>query len=361
MWQVLAAFSIHGLFNYRPADNHELKQKAAALFVFGDSLFDIGNNQYLNTSARELSATYWPYGENFFHHPTGRFSDGRLVPDFIRQFAKLPIIPPYLQPGPHNFTDGTNFASADAGILPETNPGTVSLPLQLSYFKAVKKLLQQQLCDEEAKSLLGSAVYLISIGGNDYFSFYANYPYANESIQQEFVAIVISKLTIVLQEIYDLGGRKVAFQNAGPIGCLPSVKQAYNTELSDGCVEELESLIRLHNTALANVLKELESQKPGFKYSVFEYYDAIGDRMHNPAKYGFTDGSDACCGIGAYWGSGCGNETKGYELCSDPGNYVWFDGSHTTEKVNLQLAKLIWSGTPDVTGPYNVKQLFGHV
>lgn len=75
---------------------------------------------------------------------------------------------------------------------------------------------------------------------------------------------------------------------------------------------------------------------------------------------GFTDGSDACCGIGAYWGSGCG-KTEGYELCSNPGDYVWFDGAHTTERANLQLAELIWSGIPNVTGPYNVKQLFGPV
>ncbi|KAK9923820.1 hypothetical protein M0R45_032220 [Rubus argutus] len=351
----------HSPSTYKPANNHQLEHKAAALFVFGDSLFDTGNNQYLNTSERELSGTYWPYGETFFHHPTGRFSDGRIVPDFIRHFAKLPIIPPYLQPGPHNFTDGTNFASADAGILVETNPGTINLSLQLSYFKAVKRLLQQQLGDEEAKSLLKRAVYLISMGANDYVAFFSNYPSASESFQQEFVANVISKLTTVLKEIYNLGGRNFAFQNAGPAGCTPSLKQAYNTELSDGCIEALNSLIRLHNTALVNVLQELESQKPGFKYSIFEYYDAIGDRVHNPTKYGFTDGSDACCGIGAYFGSGCGNETKGYELCSNPGDYVWFDGAHTTERANLQLAELIWSGIPNVTGPYNVKQLFGLV
>lgn len=104
--------------------------------------------------------------------------------------------------------------------------------------------------------------------------------------------MIVHVLYIIGQEIYDLGGRKVAFQNAGPVGCLPSMKQAYNTALSDGCVEQIEGLIRLHNTALANVLKQLESQKPGFKYSVFDYYDAIVDRMHNPAKYGRRDGSD---------------------------------------------------------------------
>ena len=53
-----------------------------ALFVFGDSLFDPGNDVYVKTT-QKLASLYWPYGETFFHHATGRFSDGRLVPDFI--------------------------------------------------------------------------------------------------------------------------------------------------------------------------------------------------------------------------------------------------------------------------------------
>ena len=62
---------------------HSLKpKKHVPLFVFGDSLFDPGNNIYLNSSHKEASA-FWPYGETFFKHPTGRLSDGRLVPDFI--------------------------------------------------------------------------------------------------------------------------------------------------------------------------------------------------------------------------------------------------------------------------------------
>lgn len=36
------------------------------------------------------------------------------------------MLPPYLQPSPKNFTDGASFASAGAGVLVETNPGTVS-------------------------------------------------------------------------------------------------------------------------------------------------------------------------------------------------------------------------------------------
>ena len=71
---LLDPISCHG--ESKPEGDHK------ALFIFGDSLFDAGNNQYLNGSV-EGGAISWPYGETFFKHPTGRLSDGRLVPDFI--------------------------------------------------------------------------------------------------------------------------------------------------------------------------------------------------------------------------------------------------------------------------------------
>lgn len=125
----------------------------AALFVFGDSVFDVGNNNYINTH-RAAQANVWPYGQTTFKFPTGRNSDGRLIPDFIgisksiypsylhnssfksiykilsgtifatnaAEYAWLPLIPPYLQPGNgvNQFTYGVNFASAGAGALVET-------------------------------------------------------------------------------------------------------------------------------------------------------------------------------------------------------------------------------------------------
>lgn len=52
-----------------------------AFFVFGDSLVDNGNNNYLLTSARADSP---PYGIDYpTHRPTGRFSNGFNIPDLI--------------------------------------------------------------------------------------------------------------------------------------------------------------------------------------------------------------------------------------------------------------------------------------
>ena len=58
---------------------------ARAFFVFGDSLVDNGNNNYLMTTARADSP---PYGIDFpTHRATGRFSNGKNIPDIISTYS----------------------------------------------------------------------------------------------------------------------------------------------------------------------------------------------------------------------------------------------------------------------------------
>lgn len=332
-----------------------------AFFVFGDSLFDAGNNKYLNRST-VLAAERWPYGETFFKRPTGRLSDGRLVPDFLAKFAKLPFLPPYLQPGTRKWINGVNFASAGAAVLDQNYTGTIDLRTQLSNFKKVKEFFRQKLGDPEANKLLHSAVYLLSIGGNDYFKIHQNNNTSDQSYRRKYVGTVIGNLTSVLQEIYVLGGRKIAFQNAGPLGCTPTMK--IDPTLGDSCAQEPCTLAQMHNAALSATLKKLSKRLPGFKYSIFDYYNSLLERINNPSKYGLKEGKSACCGSGPYRGSNCAggrNGTTSFELCSNPSEYIWFDGGHTTEATNRQLAQLMWSGPSNVTGPVNLKQLFKFV
>jgi hypothetical protein len=52
-----------------------------AAFVFGDSLVDAGNNNYLVTLSR---ANYPPNGIDFDgHQPTGRYTNGRTIVDIL--------------------------------------------------------------------------------------------------------------------------------------------------------------------------------------------------------------------------------------------------------------------------------------
>ncbi|CAI0475447.1 unnamed protein product [Linum tenue] len=60
---------------------------APCFFIFGDSLVDGGNNNFLNTAAK---VDYLPYGVDFPGGPTGRFSNGKTVADVITERLGLP-------------------------------------------------------------------------------------------------------------------------------------------------------------------------------------------------------------------------------------------------------------------------------
>ena len=65
----------------------------------------------------------------------------------------------------------------------------------------------------------------------------------------------------------------------------------------------------------------------------------------------------ACCGSGPYRGdSSCGFAT-GSEVCGNVSEYIFFDSIHPTEKLYKQIAELMWSGSHDVSWPYNLKEM----
>ncbi|KAJ0008429.1 hypothetical protein Pint_29344 [Pistacia integerrima] len=291
-------------FDHLQPNNH------VAFFIFGDSLFDAGMNNYINTTT-DYQANFWPYGETFFNYPTGRFSNGRLMPDFIAEYAKLPLIPTYLPYNNQLFVHGVNFASGGAGALVESHRGyVVDLETQLSYFNIVEKKLKQKLGDAEAKTLLSKSVYLFSVGGNDYlvlFNSNSTYKSVLQSYKskKEYVGMVIGNLTSTIKEIYKKGGRKFAFVNSVPLGCLPGVKILVPGN-SGSCLEAALEMARLHNKELHKALQELERQLEGFKYANHDLYSSLGERINNPSRYGFKEAT-ACCGIGP----GRGNYTCG--------------------------------------------------
>ncbi|KAL5786520.1 hypothetical protein ACOSQ2_008912 [Xanthoceras sorbifolium] len=339
------------------------KISTSAFFIFGDSTVDPGNNNYINTIP-ENQANYKPYGKNgFFQLPTGRFSDGRVIVDFIAEYAKLPLIPPFLEPSA-DYTNGANFASGGAGVLPGTNQGVViDLPTQLKNFEVVQKSLIEKLGEAEAQKVISEAVYFISIGSNDYIGGYLGNPKMQEDYHPEaYVRMVIGNLTQAIQVLYEKGGRKFGFLSLSPLGCLPALR-ALNPKASEegGCFEAASALALAHNNALKTVLTSLDHILKGFKYSNSNLYNWLDDRINHPSKYGFKEGKSACCGYGPYGGIfTCGGtkKVKEYHLCENADDYVWWDSFHPTEKINEQIAKGLWDGPPFSVGPYNFQRLF---
>lgn len=332
---------------------------SSSFFIFGDSSVDPGNNNFIDTIP-ENRANYKPYAQNgFFQAPTGRFSNGRIIVDFISEFANLPLIPPFLQPSA-DFVHGVNFASGGAGVLPETNQGLViDLKTQLAHFEEVRKSLIEKLGVAEGEKLISEAVYFISVGSNDYMGGYLGNPKMQELYPpQQFLHMVIGNLTQAIQELYSKGGKKFGFIGLSPLGCLPALR-ALNPE--GACLQQASELAFAHNDAFKSVLTSLQHVLKGFKYSNSEFYSWILDRIENPSKYGFKEGASACCGTGPFGGiftcGGTKNNTQ-YEVCNDADEYVFWDSFHPTDKIHEQFAKALWSGAPPTVGPYNLRDLF---
>nr|GMC84538.1 GDSL esterase/lipase 1-like [Ipomoea batatas] len=310
-----------------------LNKHHVALFVFGDSIFDAGNNNYINTT-NDFKANFRPYGETSFPNATGRFSDGRLIPDYIANFAKKPFVKPYLAIKKLNggFIDGVNFASAGAGSLDGTNAGLViSLKAQLGYFKKVSQQLKKEVGNEGSKQLLSNAVYMFNIGSNDYSNYVLNSTLLNAYTQNQYVDMVVGNMSTVFQEIYEEGGRKFVIVSVGAIGCVPAARAA-----------NFRQTVRR------------------FKYSYFDYFQSSIDAISNPSTYGFTEVKAACCGSGPFRGDPSCGRKRGmtfYELCPDVQNFLYFDFVHPTEKSNHLSATLMWDTSPYVT-PNNVKSFF---
>ncbi|WMV34830.1 hypothetical protein MTR67_028215 [Solanum verrucosum] len=340
---------------------HE-KPYQAALFVFGDSVFDPGNNNYINTTAH-FQANYLPYGESFFKPPTGRFSNGRLIPDFIAEYANLPLIPPYFEIGKKPFVHGVNFASGGSGCLAETARGfVIDLQTQLKYFQNVAQLMKKKVGETESKQILSNAVYIFSTANNDMFApLFANssFPYSDT----EYLQMIMGNLTSVLKGIYKEGGRKFVMLNLGPLGCLPLMR-ALNLQIgvtNGSCMEKATNLAKMFNLALPEMLKQLEKQLPGFKYTIFNFFKVLVDSIDNPTKYGLKISESACCGTGPFRGiHSCGGkrEVKEYKLCKNVEDYLFFDSAHPSELAYKKYTELLWNGTPDVVAPYNLKSFF---
>ncbi|XP_028201670.1 GDSL esterase/lipase 5-like [Glycine soja] len=332
-----------------------------AFFIFGDSSVDSGNNNYINTIP-ENKADYKPYGQNgFFQKPTGRFSDGRVIVDFIAEYAKLPQIPPFLQPNA-DYSNGVNFASGGAGVLAETNQGlAIDLQAQLSHFEEVRKSLSEKLGEKKTKELISEAIYFISIGSNDYMGYLGN-PKMQESYNTEqYVWMVIGNLIRAIQTLHEKGARKFGFLGLCPLGCLPALRALNPVANKSGCFEAASALALAHNNALKLFLPNLKPYLEGFMYSYSSFYNWLRDRIDNPTKYGFKDGVNACCGSGPYGGVfTCGGTKKveEFSLCDNVEYHVWWDSFHPTEKIHEQFAKEMWNGSPCSVRPYTLEDFF---
>ncbi|XP_073109191.1 GDSL esterase/lipase At1g28570-like [Elaeis guineensis] len=326
-----------------------------SIFSFGDSITDTGN--FLNYTNCGPEARL-PYGKTYFHHPTGRFSDGRIIIDFIAQAIGVPLVPPYLAgPGDHGFRRGANFAVGGATALENdyfrarglnVNWTEYSLGTQIEWFKQ----LLPSLCssDSECQGLFSSSLFFMGeIGGNDY-----NEPLIQGRTVDEirtFVPDVISVISSTLKVLIELGAKTLVVPGNFAIGCVPLYLMLFQSPASEyydpqtGCIKWLNEFSEYHNRLLLDELDKLRHLYPNATIIYADYYKALLSIYRSPREFGFEKPFDACCGGGGPNNSAVPCGDPGFTVCSDPSKYVSWDGLHLTEAAYREIALGLLQGS----------------
>ncbi|KAL3723670.1 hypothetical protein ACJRO7_035784 [Eucalyptus globulus] len=301
------------------------------VFLFGDSTFDMGTNDYITSRAR----TDFPYDGVDFPNSLarGRFSNGYnsademgILPNFTMQSSPIhnhelillmkqlgykqspPLFVALLQyPSnfPSNLLQGANFAPGGAGILNATGFQTYSF----------------------AKS-----IFFISIGSNDIFDHY----HYNESAA-----------------LYNLGGRRFRILSVPPIGCCLS----RTTASRSGCLTELNDYIQSFYLTISGSLHDLSSQLQGMMYLLGDAHTMTSTLMDDPLVVGIENIEEACCGNGTPNAEHPCYIVYGPNLCPNHGTYLFWDMFHPTQYAAQKAAVTLIAGGLSFVALVNLSQL----
>ncbi|WJX47473.1 hypothetical protein P8452_34155 [Trifolium repens] len=335
-----------------------------AIFNFGDSNSDTGG----------LSAAFGqapsPYGITFFDTPAGRYSDGRLIIDFIAQNLGLPYLSAYLDSVGSNFSHGVNFATAGSTIRPQNTTKSqsgyspISLDVQLvqySDFKTRSMLIRKKggmfkklLPKEEYFS---KALYTFDIGQNDLTAGYK----LNMNTEQvkAYIPDVLGQFSNVIKSVYKEGARSFWIHNTGPLGCLPYMLDRYPMSAAQidkfGCATPFNEVAQYFNHKLKEIVVQLREEISEATIEYVDVYTLKYTLISHAQKYGFENGVIACCGHGGKYNfnnierCGATKIVNGEKIviansCKDPSVKIIWDGIHYTEAANKWIFQQIVNG-----------------
>ncbi|KAG8378567.1 hypothetical protein BUALT_Bualt08G0150300 [Buddleja alternifolia] len=334
--------------------------QATAMFVFGDSLVDNGNNNFLNSIAK---SNYYPYGVDSNRGPTGRFSNGNNFVDYLGAWLGIASPPPFADPTTtgNRILGGVNYASAAAGILDETGQHygqRYSLSQQVVNFETTLSQLRRMMSGADLSRYLSRSIAVLVFGSNDYINNYllpTMYPSSFNYNPSQFANLLLNHYARQLVALYSVGLRKFVVPGIGPLGCIPN--QLATGQAPPGrCVDNVNQMLGAFNQGLVSLVNIMNNgTHPGSMFVYGNSYGAIGDILNNPERYGFKVVDRGCCGIGR--NQGVITCMPWSPPCTNRNEYVFWDAFHPTQAVDAILAHRVYAGPPSDAHPINVQQL----
>ncbi|KAL7140212.1 hypothetical protein ABFS83_09G106600 [Erythranthe nasuta] len=312
-----------------------------AIITFGDSVVDVGNNDYIPTI---FKADYPPYGRDFKNkQPTGRFCNGKLATDITAEtLGFTSFAPPYLSPqaSGKNLLLGANFASAGAGYDDHTSLLSHVIPLsqQLKYYKEYQVNLAKVAGSKQAASIIKDALYLVAAGSSDFVQNYYINPFLNKAYTpDQYSSYLVGIFNSFIKDLHGLGARRIGVTSLPPLGCLPATRTLFGFHES-GCVSRINTDAQQFNKKINSAATQLQKQLPGLKIVIFDVFQPLYDLIANPKKSGFTEATKGCCGTGTVETTSLLCNSKSFGTCSNATQYVFWDSVHPSEAANQVLA-----------------------
>jgi outer membrane lipase/esterase len=266
------------------------------MFVFGDSLSDIGN-------VYDLTGGILPA----LPYAGGRFSNGPVYAEYMAGQLGLPL--------DNALSGGTNYAfggaGTDFGVLPFPNQGPLSVEGQVNLFRAQNAFRG---ADPEA-------LYILFAGANNLrrgIDAAAANPADAAGIRQSVTNEAVKDIIGMVGSLHEAGARHFLVPNVPPLGAVPN--NAADRDLANNFSIDF-------NTQLAAAVASLD----GPHVIPFDTFSLSQRVFADPLAFGFVDVSSPCLTDGSYFGGGT--------VCSEPDRHlIWDDSAHLTTAGHKILA-----------------------
>ena len=288
------------------------------LVIFGDSISDTGN-KYFDTGfantppyselLESMLVSDGPYTRGGLNHSNGA--------TWIEQYARPRGLAGYVGPELRSQGKASNYAYG--GARARMKPVIIGnenrhLPAQVGDFLA------------DVNSIVpADQLYVFFIGSNDVFdALIALLHDPSGSTSEIVIENAIGALDEQIQSLRDLGAQNFVVLNAPDIGMTPVARlvDAMYSPVPGALIAAATGYSQMYNYGLYMKLGAV----PGLR--LLDFYSAFTHVVLNPTEYGLTNSTDACVmpDIPPY-------------ACSNPDEYVFWDGIHPTRVSHGILAE----------------------
>ena len=298
----------------------------SGLYVFGDSLSDVGNIYAASGGTEPVSP---PYSQ-------GRFTNGNVWAQDLSSALGLGPVTPSVAGGNDFAFGGAQTGPTNANAYNTSNPGyptntQIDLPAQLNAFNAATN---------NGINAQSGALYTLWIGSNDLNALLSAVVDGSKAPTTANTTAdlgqAISNIDSFASGLATDGMKNLLALNVPDLSKTPLAQALTHGDTT--LLAELSSITNQFNTALAQSLTSL-AQADNFSLTQVNIFSAMDQVVANPSAYGLTNVTNACW-TGSFTSASSGT------VCSNPGQYLFWDQLHPTAAAhqivaNVALATLV--------------------